>query len=764
MKRHTPFVLLGFILLLLLVQLDRRPSAATAWQSKVDQWVLDEMERTGSAEFLVFLTDQADLSAARTLTGKAARTQYVYDTLTAHAATTQQPIRAYLDGARADYRPFWVANMLWVRGDADLLAALAQRSDVDRLAANPTVRLDASPGQPTGPGLDAIEWNINQINAPDVWALGYTGQGVVIAGQDTGYQWTHPSLKARYRGWDGAVADHNYNWHDAISSGGGICGPDTTEPCDDYGHGTHTMGTMVGNDLPMTDPGWPELAPNVVGVAPGAQWIGCRNMDVGNGTPATYSECFEWFIAPTDLNGLNPDPSRAPHVINNSWSCPVSEGCTDPNVLKTVVENTRAAGIMVVVSAGNSGSACSTVNTPAAIYDASFSIGATTSTDAIASFSSRGPVTLDGSNRLKPDVSAPGVSVRSSTLGGSYGLSSGTSMAAPHVAGVVALLIEANPLLEGDVDALEAILTESAEPLTTTQTCGGVPGDQIPNNTFGYGRLDALAAVELALAAPPDKVYLSFVAGGTVGGLDLAPNDIALYERAVDAWRVFLDGDAVGLSGLNIDGFVVLSGDRVAFSLDTAASLPGVGQVQPEDIVLYTPLNGSLRLVFDGSDVGLSGSAENIDAITVTANGDMLVSVAGDFAVPGATGKAQDLLRFVPTAWGQNTSGTWSLWWDGSTVAMNAASEDIWGVTAVGPFDSVYLTTSGDLQIGPFTASGADIVYCTHDAPGAPTACADSGHYWLGADAGHAALSIDGFDLELVGQNEEGRVLRGLDE
>jgi subtilisin family serine protease len=213
-------------------------------------------------------------------------------------------------------------------------------------------------------------------------------------------------------------------------------------------------------------------------------------MDEGDGTPATYSECFQWFIAPTDLNDENPDPSKAPHVINNSWGCPISEGCTDPNILKSVVENTRAAGIVVVVSAGNSGSSCGSVSTPAAIYEASLSVGAVDSSDNIASFSSRGPVTVDGSNRLKPNVSAPGVNVRSSLPGGGYGNLSGTSMAGPHVAGEVALLISAEPALAGDVLLLELCTERTAVPRTSAQTCGGVPGSEVPNNTYGWGRAE----------------------------------------------------------------------------------------------------------------------------------------------------------------------------------------------------------------------------------------------------------------------------------
>jgi subtilisin family serine protease len=231
---------------------------------------------------------------------------------------------------------------------------------------------------------------------------------------------------------------------------------------------------------------------NQTGMAPGAKWIGCRNMNNGNGTPASYSECYEWFIAPTDLSDSNPDPAMAPHVINNSWSCPPIEGCTDPNVLLTVVQNLRAAGILTAHSAGNSGSGCSSVVDPAAIYAESFSVGSTTNADTISSFSSRGPVLIDGSNRLKPDISAPGSSVRSTVPGGGYSTFSGTSMAAPHVAGLTALLISADPSLAGQVDELEEIIQVMAVPKTSVQNCGATPGSEIPNNTFGYGRIDAI--------------------------------------------------------------------------------------------------------------------------------------------------------------------------------------------------------------------------------------------------------------------------------
>ena len=471
-------------------------AAAAGSSNKIDPWVLDQLvlSPAGESEFLIVLAEQADLSGAAALPTKLAKGTYVFEQLRETAARSQAPLLDELARAGVVHRPFWIANLVWAKGNASVIASIASHPDVAGIAANPRVAQrtsESGAGFPESLAPEApetIEWNITQVNAPAVWALGYTGVGAVVAGQDTGYRWDHAALQAKYRGWNGAVADHNYNWHDSIHSGGGSCGADSAFPCDDHGHGTHTMGTMVGDDGGV----------NQVGMAPGAKWIGCRNMNVGDGTPATYTECWQWFLAPTDLANQNADPAKAPDVINNSWSCPPSEGCDSvaSEAMRLVVESVRAAGIVPVVSAGNSGSSCSSVSTPAAIFDASFTVASTTSSDTISGFSSRGPVTVDASGRRKPDISAPGDNIRSSTRDGGYqGGWSGTSMAGPHVAGLVALLISADPALAGNVDRIEELIRQAAVHPAFGGECGMASG-VYPNNTFGDGRIDALAMIQ----------------------------------------------------------------------------------------------------------------------------------------------------------------------------------------------------------------------------------------------------------------------------
>ncbi|HQN39108.1 MAG: S8 family serine peptidase [Acidobacteria bacterium] len=499
--RSLPLLLLGLLAGL------GPAGAASDWQRKVEPALLAAVAH-GRAEALIVLGEQADLAPAAALPTRAEKGRFVVARLQQTARELQAGLLAELAARGIDHQPFWVANFVAARLDAPALAAVAARDEVAAVELSGRFSLPPAPAEtpPRPESPDGVEWGLAKVQAPPVWALGIRGQGVVVGGQDTGYEWNHPALREQYRGWNGSSASHAFHWHDAIHAGGGSCGANSPEPCDDHGHGTHTAGTMVGDDG----------GTNQIGMAPAARWIGCRNMNQGYGTPATYSECFQWFLAPTDLAGQHGDPALAPAVINNSWGCPPAEGCTYPEILRTVVENVRAAGIVVVASAGNSGSSCATVQDPPAIYAAAFTVGATDANDTIAGFSSRGPVTVDGSGRLKPDIAAPGSSVRSAIRGGGYGTMSGTSMAGPHVAGLVALILSAAPALDGRVETIERLIARSAVPLGTSQLCHpDIPAGAVPNPTFGHGRIDALAAVAAAL----DWIFEDgFESGGLPGG------------------------------------------------------------------------------------------------------------------------------------------------------------------------------------------------------------------------------------------------------
>jgi len=455
-----------------------------AWAAHVDPRLT---AAHGAADTLIVFTPSTpSLAPLATNADYLVRRTALVDALRAHADATQRDVRAWLEANAIPYHSYWIANVIEARLPPSALASLGARSDILRIESNVTIPLSLprqdSEHAPATP--ETVSWGVAKIEAPAVWAAGYNGQGAVIAGEDTGYQWDHPALQPHYRGWDGSTADHNYNWHDSIhDSTGNPCGNDSPEPCDDAGHGTHTAGTFAGDDG----------ATHQTGVAPGAKWIGCRNMDGGNGTPARYIECMQWMLAPTDLNGDNPNPALAPDVVSNSWGCPASEGCTVGDELEEAVGNVVAGGILFVASAANDGPACETIVTPPATYDASFVIGATDTADRMASFSSRGPVV--GSALIRPDLSAPGVNVLSSLPPNAYGTLSGTSMAAPHVSGTVALMVSVDPTLRGDPSRMIEILHLSTIKDGVTDPsndgCGGLTMADWPNYQAGFGRIDA---------------------------------------------------------------------------------------------------------------------------------------------------------------------------------------------------------------------------------------------------------------------------------
>jgi subtilisin family serine protease len=402
-----------------------------------------------------------------------------YKTLTDHANKTQADLRSFFQKTNIEYTPYYLENAMEVRGGVFLKLYLESRPEVDRVIPSP--RLRYAPEDFPQPGVESahdgsVLWNVSMIGADKVWdEFGAQGEGIVVGQSDSGVDGNHPALRSQYRGLN---QGGDYNWFDPWNG--------TTSPNDENGHGTHTMGTILGA--------------NGIGIAPKAKWMACVNLDRNLGNPALYLDCMQFMLAPFPQGGdplKDGDTTRAAHVMNNSWGCPSLEGC-DPNALLYAANNLRDAGIFVVVSTGNDGPNCETVESPLSLYDSVFSVGAIDQFGNMADFSSRGPVTADGSNRVKPDIVAPGVEIFSALPKSTYGANSGTSMAGPHLVGVVALIWSAQPELIGDIDATEQIIIDTAKPYTGNTSQGCFTGDS-PSNAYGYGVVDVYEAVKKAL-------------------------------------------------------------------------------------------------------------------------------------------------------------------------------------------------------------------------------------------------------------------------
>jgi subtilisin family serine protease len=424
----------------------------------------------------VVLAEQADLSGLRSGTGPAsrdARTGEIYRRLVAHAEDRQAGIRAELDRRGLAYTPYYLVNALEVAAGPAVRVWLSGREEVDRVLPSQQLRPLPAAGRELAatPGLspDHPEWNIELIGADRVWdELGVTGEGIVVGSADSGVDGGHPALAAGYRG-------GRDSWLDPWNR--------TSVPTDRYGHGTHTLGSAVGR--------------GGIGVAPGSQWTGCANLDRGLGNPARYLDCLQFMLAPYPLGGdpwRDGDPRRAPHVLTNSWGCPPIEGC-DRDVLRPATAALAAAGIFLVVSAGNTGPFCGSIQDPPATHPDVLTVGAVNRDRAVAAFSSRGPV----AGADKPDLVAPGARVVSAVPGG-YRALDGTSMATPQVAGVVALMWSANQAMVGDLATTSRLLRETARPAAADgePACGGQA------RLSGAGLVDAHAAVLAARTWSPD--------------------------------------------------------------------------------------------------------------------------------------------------------------------------------------------------------------------------------------------------------------------
>ncbi|OKJ72350.1 S8 family serine peptidase [Streptomyces sp. CB02460] len=461
-------------------------SSSPAASAKIDSALTSAVRDGKDATFYVVLKDQADLSGAKKQKTHAKKAKAAYSELRSHAESSQKSLNAFLDKKKVGHQDFWITNTVKVTGDQDLVDELAKRSDVASVVKQHSFKLDdietsdkkvtASRAAALGTdsaadGTDAPAWGVSDIKADQVWdQYQDRGEGIVVANVDSGVQYDHPDLVANYRGNNGdGTFSNDYNFFDAS----GQC--PTTAPCDNNGHGTHTMGTMV--------------AKNGLGVAPNAKWIAAK----GCASDVCYDdellEAGQWILAPTDHNGQNPRPDLAPNIVNNSWG----NKDTSTPFYQDILAAWDAAGIFEAFAAGNDGDGvtCSTTHPPGAQAD-SYGVGAYDVNGKIANFSGFGPSPTDGSE--KPNISAPGVNIPSTWPGSSYNTINGTSMATPHVAGAVALLWSAAPSLIGNIEETRNLLNEGARDVDDTH-CGGTVG---MNYVWGNGKLDILASVEKA--------------------------------------------------------------------------------------------------------------------------------------------------------------------------------------------------------------------------------------------------------------------------
>jgi uncharacterized repeat protein (TIGR01451 family) len=559
-----------------------------------------------------------DLPAARRL---------LVNTMQSTAAHSQAGVRAYLAahrlaGSVTHVRPFWIFNGLAVGGARpDVVRDLATHPDIA------LIRLDhqrqwipAEPDTRYSPfaiRYSSVEWGVERIRADQVWhTLGVSGTGVVVANMDSGVDWRHPALQPSYRGYDPkGFHQHAGNWYDA--TGGGAL-----YPVDGNGHGSHTMGTLAGQDG--------------IGVAPGARWIAVRAF---NSTGLAYDSWlhagFEWLLAPEG------DPDLAPHLVSNSWGNNVGAS----TIFQDDLDALRAAGIFPIFSAGNSGPDRGTVGSPASLPGA-FAVGATDQDDEVANFSSRGPSPW---GQVRPHVAAPGVNVNSALPGGSYAPKNGTSMAAPHVAGTVALMMSAQPNLT--ITQTAYILTRTAVPLSGS----------VPNNDTGYGRVDAYAAV--ALAANAGVVSGSVSAGGVplsgaaiqatpaISGLAGATTtgDDGRYRLFIGAGNYDLTASAFGYAPAHAHALPVVAGATTVQNFDLTplptghvrgtVTASGGGAIEATVSALGTPVadtasGGNYDLALPAGDYVLEARALGYRVLTASVTVSAGQNLNYDFVLP----------------------------------------------------------------------------------------------------------------------------------
>jgi bacillopeptidase F len=548
------------------------------------QETLRSSQPDNEVSVIVILSDKVDLNLFKMTKNenKSLHRSRIVNALRDKAELTQGPLRFFLEKSGAkNIKNLWIINGLSVTVPASLIDEIAAQPVVE------SVRLDSVIKAPVmTAGFPTVsEWNLTLIRAPELWNLGYTGTGVVVANLDTGVDINHPDLQSQWRGgtnsWFNPYSDPLNASNCRTPNQCSPCELSSNTPCDTDGHGTGTMGVMVGGSAGGT----------AIGVAPDATWIAVKIFsDAGDSYYSIIHEGFQWLLNP-DGNAPTQD---APDVVNASWVVDLIDGCDLQ--FQPDIRALKAAGIAVAFSAGNYGPNHSTSISPANNPE-SFAVGAVDQSQTIASFSSRGPSACDGN--IYPEVVAPGVNIKTSdlTFGGvfpdSYAYVSGTSFAAPHVAGAMALLLSAFPDLT--VSELELILKNSALDL------GAIGAD----NAYGYGLIDVLAAYYLA-QNPAIAVYPSSHNFGKIKeGLFSSPQNFTVTNQGLKDLIV----DATSILGTNSSEFLILT--------DTCSGQVVVSAGSCDIQVLFAPTSGGLKT----AELLISSNDLNQNPFYVTLNG-----------------------------------------------------------------------------------------------------------------------------------------------
>ncbi|ETV64971.1 hypothetical protein H257_18226 [Aphanomyces astaci] len=545
-------------------------TAVTAATDKISVQVYRNLEIAKQSNVVVkFHCDEALATHRRRLKSGASRTETIeslVDSLKEHTTKSQASVKSLLanqvESTAVEVATTWIDCAMHVNNaSTNLIQKIAALPEVKSIYEPVTMTLDEtqSDDKPVSAVNHDIDWGMKKIQAPALWANGIEGEGIVVANIDSGVRYTHESLKSNWR--------REYGWFDPYNK-------TNTLPDDKWGHGTSVMGIMVGT--------------KGIGVAPKAKWIACKACKYDCST-LMLVECAQFLLCPHNNDGKKCDPSKAPHVINGSFG-----HITKDFYLEDMITKWREAGIIPVFAIGNHGLQGCTYSGYPGISPQVIAVGNTDAYDTLAFDSSLGP-SIHGV--VKPDISAPGFDIRTPghSSDDSFIWSSGTSMAAPHVSGAIALYLSAKN--GASYDQVYRALTENADTNTLNppnKTCGGIPNTQYPNNLFGHGRLNIFNAV-----------------AASISGLTLPPpSESTQVLNPTDDLS-----DDLSTCGTLEDNTHYIGGDLASFNLTTVESCCAECKRTPRcKLFVWYTLNGGLCRLKDtqGRKVHVDGAKAGV--------------------------------------------------------------------------------------------------------------------------------------------------------